>query len=272
MNTGKYLEAAKEAAGKAGRILRENIDKSSKVFFKGTVDLVTNFDNQSQKAIFEHLSSCFPGHDFLAEEGLSKQGGAGYRWIIDPLDGTTNYAHNFPIICVSIALESKGEIVLGVVYDPLREEMFSAVKGKSAFLNEKEIKVSSVDDLDKSLIATGFPYDIRVSDVNNIGHFNNFLIRVQGIRRCGSAALDLCYVACGRFDGFWELKLKPWDMAAGALIAQEAGGRVSDFKNREFSIFDSEILTTNGLIHQQMVDVLLMENTKVRNMQQRQKI
>jgi len=268
----RYLEAAKEAAQKAGRILRENIDKSSEIFFKGTVDLVTNFDNQAQKAILKHLSSCFPSHDFLAEEGLSKQEGAGFRWIIDPLDGTTNYAHHFPIFCVSIALERKGEIVLGVVYDPMRKEMFSGLKGEGAFLNGKEIKVSSVDELDKSLIATGFPYDIRVSDVNNIVHFNNFLIRVQGIRRCGSAAMDLCYVACGRFDGFWELKLKPWDMAAGALIAQEGGGQISDFKNGEFSIFDSEILATNALIHQQMVDVLLMENAKVKNEQQRQKI
>jgi len=272
MNTKRYLQAAKEAAQKAGRILKENIDKSSKIFFKGTVDLVTNFDNQSQKEIFKHLSSCFPGHDFLAEEGLSKQEGSGFRWIIDPLDGTTNYAHNFPIFCVSIALERKGEVVLGVVYDPMRKEMFSAIKGEGAFLNGKKIKVSSVDDLDKSLIATGFPYDIRVSEANNIVHFNNFLIRVQGIRRCGSAAMDLCYVACGRFDGFWELKLQPWDMAAGALIAQEGGGLISDFKNREFSIFDSEILATNGLIHQQMVDVLLMENVRVKNEQRRQKI
>jgi myo-inositol-1(or 4)-monophosphatase len=272
MDEGRYLQAAKEAAQEAGRVLSENIDKSSKIFFKGTVDLVTNFDNQSQQVIFKHLSSCFPSHDFLAEEGLSKQEGAGFRWIIDPLDGTTNYAHKFPIFSVSIALERKGEIVLGVVYDPLRKEMFSAVKGEGAFLNGKKIKVSAVDDLDKSLIATGFPYDIRESEVNNIVHFNNFLIRVQGIRRCGSAALDLCYVACGRFDGFWELKLQPWDVAAGALIAKEGGGRISDFNNREFSIFDREILATNGLIHQQMVNVLLMEDVKLKGKQQKQKI
>ncbi len=255
----RYLEAAREAAQKAGRMLRENIDEFSEIFFKGAVDLVTNFDNQSQRIIFQHISTCFPDHDFLAEEGLSKEKGAAFRWIIDPLDGTTNYVHSFPVFCVSIALEGKGEIVLGVVYDPMRDEMFSAVKGGGAFLNGKEIKVSSVDDLDKSLVATGFPYDIRVSDVNNIVHFNNFLPRAQDIRRCGSAAMDLCYVACGRLDGFWELKLMSWDTAAGALIAQEAGGRISDFKNHEFSIFGSEILATNDLIHQQMVDVLQMK-------------
>lgn len=262
MNTEKYLEAAREAAQKAGRMLRKNIDKCREIFFKGTVDLVTNFDNQSQRIIFIHLSTCFPDHDFLAEEGLRKEKGAEFRWIIDPLDGTTNYAHSFPVLCVSVALEWKGEIVLGVIYDPMREEMFSAVKGEGAFLNGKEIKVSSVDNLDKSLVATGFPYDIRVSEVNNIVHFNNFITRVQGIRRCGSAAMDLCYVACGRFDGFWELKLEPWDMAAGALIVQETGGRISDFENREFSIFSSEILATNGLIHLQMVEVLQMQVNK----------
>lgn len=256
MKLDKYFKAAAEAAQKAGKMLRDNINKSVEIFFKGSVDLVTNFDNQSQRMIFAHLSTRFPDHDFLAEEGLNEEKGAEFRWIIDPLDGTTNYAHHFPIFCVTLALERKGKIVLGVVYDPMREELFSAVIGEGAFLNAKEIRVSSVDDLDKSLIATGFPYDVRVSNVNNIKHFNNFMTRVQAVRRCGSAALDLCYVACGRFDGFWELKLKPWDTAAGALIVQEAGGKVSDFKNNEFSNFGIEILATNGLIHQQMVDVL----------------
>jgi myo-inositol-1(or 4)-monophosphatase len=252
------MEAAREAARKAGVVLRENIDETSEIFFKGDIDLVTNFDNQSQSIILEHLSKYFPDHDFLAEEGLSEDKGAEFQWIIDPLDGTTNYAHNFPVFTVSIALAENMEIVLGVVYDPMREEMFSAIKGESAYLNGKEIKVSSVGDLDKSLVATGFPYDVRESKENNIVHFNNFLTRVQGIRRCGSAAMDLCYVACGRFEGFWELKLKAWDMAAGALIAQEAGGRISDFQDGEFSFFDSDILATNGLIHYQMVNVLQM--------------
>lgn len=252
----KTIQAAREAALKAGRMLRENIGKSSEISYKGTVDLVTNFDTQAQRVIFDHLSSCFPDHDYLAEEGLNQNKGAEFRWIIDPLDGTTNYAHHFPVFTVSIALEREGEVVLGLIYDPMREEMFSAVKGEGAFLNGEEIRVSAVDDLNKSLLATGFPYDIRASKVNNITHFNNLLTRVQGIRRCGSAAMDLCYVASGRFDGFWELKLSPWDIAAGALIVQEAGGLISDFQNGEFTIYGAEILASNGLIHQQIVEVL----------------
>lgn len=256
MNMDKYLKEAEKIAQKTGGMLRKNINTSPEIFFKGVVDLVTDFDNRAQGMIFDHLSACFPDHDFMGEEGLSKDRGEEFRWIIDPLDGTTNYAHGFPIFCVSIALEWKEEIILGVVYDPMRGEMFSALKEEGAFLDGKKIRVSSVDDLDKSLVATGFPYDLRESNVNNIDHFKNFLVRVQAIRRCGSAAMDLCYVACGRFDGFWELKLNPWDMAAGALIVSEAGGKISDFKDREFSIFGSEILATNGLIHHQMMDVL----------------
>jgi len=256
MDADRYMKEARFIAREAGEMLKSNIDSSTEVHFKGVVDLVTDFDNQAQRMIFDHLSGCFPDHDFLGEEGLMQDKGREFRWIVDPLDGTTNYAHGFPIFCVSIALERSGEVVLGVVYDPMREEMFSAVKGGGAWLGGKEIRVSAGDDLDKSLVATGFPYDIRESKVNNIDHFNHFLVRVQAIRRCGSAAMDLCYVASGRFDGFWELKLHPWDVAAGVLIVQEAGGRITDFNNQEFSIFGSEILATNGLIHDQMVEVL----------------
>jgi myo-inositol-1(or 4)-monophosphatase len=206
--------------------------------------------------IFRRLSAAFPGHLFLAEEGLSSGEKGDFRWIFDPLDGTTNFAHRFPIFSVSIALEYQGRIILGVVYDPMRDEMFQAVAAEGASLNGQRIKVSGTDDLNKSLLATGFPYDIRESPVNNIAHFNHFLTRAQAVRRCGSAAMDLCYVACGRFDGFWELKLKPWDQAAGALIVQEAGGRVSDFDGREFGINSQEALATNGLIHEAMVRVL----------------
>lgn len=263
MSREQFLDVAKGAAQKAGHMLKKNLEESMEIHFKGEVDLVTNYDTQSQMIIFDHLSSNFPDHDFLAEEGLSQKKGQEYRWIIDPLDGTTNYAHHYPVFTVSVALELKGEVILGLVYDPMREEIFTALKGEGAFLNGKTIKVSSIEDLDKSLVATGFPYDLRVSQRNNIDHFNHFLVRVQGVRRCGSAALDLCYVACGRFDGFWELKLKPWDVAAGALIVQEAGGYVSDFQNSAFSIFDPEILATNGLIHTQMVDVLQLKDRPV---------
>lgn len=256
MDTEKYLEEARFIARKTGKMLKENIDTAAEVQFKGVVDLVTDFDNRAQKMIFAHLSDCFPDHDFLGEEDLKQERGREFRWIIDPLDGTTNYAHGFPIFCVSVALEWEGNILLGVVYDPMRDELFSAVKGEGARLDKKKIRVSATDDLNKSLVATGFPYDIRESEVNNIDHFNHFLVRVQAVRRCGSAAMDLCYLACGRFDGFWELKLHPWDVAAGALIVQEAGGRVTDFQSREFSVFGSEILATNGLIHDQMVEVL----------------
>jgi myo-inositol-1(or 4)-monophosphatase len=252
----EFLEAAKAAAREAGRLLRENVDKRGEIMFKGAVDLVTHFDRKSQEMIFRRLSAAFPGHGFLAEEGLSLPGTSGCRWIIDPIDGTTNFAHTFPIFCVSIALEQKGEVVVGVVYDPMRDELFEAVRGRGAFLNGARVRVSDIPELGKALLATGFPYDVRTSSFNNVREFNAFIVRAQAVRRCGSAALDLCYVACGRFDGFWELKLKPWDVAAGALIIEEAGGRVSDFEGRTFDPFNQQVLASNGLIHEEMRAVL----------------
>lgn len=252
------LKAAEEASQMAGNVLRQHIGAARKISFKGAVNLVTDFDKRSQDMIFSFLSSRFPDHDFLAEEGLREQKGSDYRWIIDPIDGTTNYAHNVPIFCVSIALEWKEKIVCGVIHDPMRDETFSAIAGKGAEINGRKIRISSTDDLDKSLLATGFPYDLRESEVNNIDHFVHFATRVQAIRRCGSAALDLCYVACGRFDGFWELKLNPWDIAAGVLIVEEAGGVVTDFRGNVVSIYGKDILASNGLIHQQMIQVLKM--------------
>ena len=257
-----YLKAAQGAAREAGRFLERNLNARSKVYFKGAVDLVTDADRRSQEMIFNRLSALFPGHDFLAEEGLSEKHGAEYRWIFDPLDGTTNFAHHFPIFSVSIALELRGEVICGVVYDPTRDEMFWATKGGGAFLNGKKIRVSVMGEQDKSLLATGFPYDIRISRVNNIAHFNNFIVRAQAVRRCGSAALDLCYLGCGRFDGFWELKLKPWDVAAGVLIVREAGGLVTDFKGNEFRAYNSEVLGSNGLIHGQMIETLRLGRAK----------
>ena len=253
---GEFLEAAKAAAREAGGLLRENVDKRGEIMFKGTVDLVTHFDRKSQEMIFRRLSAAFPGHGFLAEEGLSLPGTSDCRWIIDPIDGTTNFAHTFPVFCVSIALEQKGVVVVGVVYDPMRDELFEAVKGRGAFLNGARVRVSDIPELGKALLATGFPYDVRTSSFNNVREFNAFIVRAQAVRRCGSAALDLCYVACGRFDGFWELKLKPWDVAAGALIVEEAGGRVSDFEGRTFDPFNQLALASNGLIHEEMRKVL----------------
>lgn len=259
MDLGKHLRVAKDAAFQAGKMLKQNSCTSKEIHYKGAVDLVTDFDKRSQDIIFEHLSKHFTEHDFLAEENLRKERGSEFCWIIDPIDGTTNYAHNFPVFCVSIALAFKDETKLGVIYDPMREEMFTAVKGQGAALNNNRIQVSTIRELDLSLLATGFPYDLRESRVNNFDHFLNFATRVQGIRRGGSAAMDLCYVACGRFDGFWELKLQPWDVAAGRVIVLEAGGHVSDFQNSETGLSAQETLATNGLIHDQMVNVLKME-------------
>ncbi len=252
----EFLSPAREAAFRAGRMLKRGMYERKEVSFKGAVDLVTDFDRRSQAMIVDRLSSAFPGHGFLAEEGLSLVSDSEFRWIIDPLDGTTNFAHRLPIFTVSIGLEHQGRLVLGVVYDPMREEMFQAARGEGAFLGRRRIHVSGIRKLNESLLATGFPYDIRQSRVNNVVHFNHFIIRAQAVRRCGSAAMDLCHLACGRFDGFWELKLKPWDMAAGAVIVEEAGGRLSDFDGQEFSHFGSEMLASNGLIHEEMIEVL----------------
>jgi myo-inositol-1(or 4)-monophosphatase len=264
-NKPEFLNAAREAAFEAGKMLKQGLNEAREILFKGSVDLVTNFDRKAQEMIFDRLSGSFPDHGFLAEEGLLYQEQNDFRWVIDPLDGTTNYAHGVPVFCVSIGLEFKGKIILGVVYDPMQEEMFHAVRGEGAYLGESRIHVSSEGDLGRGLVATGFPYDVRVNPDNNAVHFNYFLTRVQAIRRCGSAALDLCYVACGRFDGFWELRLRPWDMAAGGLIVQEAGGRLSDFAGREFNIYRPEALATNGLIHEAMLQVIQLGKDHVEN-------
>jgi myo-inositol-1(or 4)-monophosphatase len=250
-----FLEAAMEAGRAAGALLRQRLGRSSQVSYKGEVDLVTESDNLSQELIVARLSRLFPGHDILAEEGLTRDSGSLYRWVVDPLDGTTNFAHRFPVFCVSIGLEVEGRTEMGLVYDPMRKEMFWALRGEGAFLNGNRIRVSAVADLGQSLLSTGFPYDIRQTG-DNIAHFGNFVVRAQAIRRCGSAALDLCYVACGRFDGFWEMKLNPWDVCAGALIVREAGGRATDFSGREFPGTVSHILASNGFLHGQMMDVL----------------
>lgn len=227
-----------------------------RIAYKGEIDLVTQFDRLSQRLIISSLKRQFPAYGILSEEEPETCRSARVRWIIDPLDGTTNYAHNLPIWAISAALEQDGEILLGAVYDPTRNEMFSAIKGRGASLNGRRISVSRTKSLDQSLLVTGFPYDIRRSRINNLKYFNRFARRAQAVRRLGSAALDLCYTACGRFDGYWELKLAPWDQAAGCLILCEAGGRISDFKGNEFTIYGREVLGTNGRIHDAMMAVL----------------
>jgi myo-inositol-1(or 4)-monophosphatase len=252
----EYLAFAKALALESGRFLLGKRRRHNKISFKGRVNLVTEADLASERLIIKAIAEKYPDHSILTEEKLSAKRESDFRWIIDPLDGTTNYAHDFPFWSVSIGLEYKKKIITGVVYDPLRDELFYASMGRGACLNKKKLTVSSQTRLERSLLATGFPYDIGSSKENNLGYFERFAKKARGVRRAGSAALDLCYLACGRFDGFWELKLSPWDTAAGKLIVKEAGGKVTDFRGREYSIYDKYILASNRKIHNQMIRVL----------------
>ncbi|RMG61348.1 MAG: inositol monophosphatase [Deltaproteobacteria bacterium] len=251
----ELLADAVEVARRAGGVLRKHYGKRQNIHFKGEIDLVTDVDRESEALIVDFVQSRYRGHSILAEESKPLEGEGEYRWIIDPLDGTTNYAHGYPFFCVSVAVEKGGEVVVGVVYDPLREECFTGVKGGGAFLNGEPVRVSRIEKLRRALLATGFPYDIRESQETNIDYFEAYARSAQAIRRDGSAALDLCYLACGRFDGFWELKLKPWDTAAGYLIVLEAGGMVTGLSGEPYSIYDGDVLGSNGLIHAQMLEV-----------------
>jgi len=251
-----FKKVAVRAALKGGEILKKYRGKTKKIAHKGRINLVTEVDFESEKTILKIIKKSFPEHEILTEESKQEKRDSPYKWLIDPLDGTTNYAHGFPSYCVSIALEERKQIILGVVYNPVLDELFTAEKGKGAYLNNKKIFISQTKKLSQSLLATGFPYDIRESDVNNLDHFSNFALRAQAIRRAGSAALDLCYLAMGRFDGFWELKLSPWDTAAGSLLVLEAGGRVTDFSCGKYLIYRKDILATNGKIHREMIGVL----------------
>jgi myo-inositol-1(or 4)-monophosphatase len=256
----KYLTPAIEIAKAAGDVLREGVDKIAWVEHKGEINLVTEIDIKSEKLIKQKIGELFPDHDIMAEESdtpeSQSQGRSQFKWIVDPVDGTTNYAHGFPMFCVSMALEVEGIVELGVVYDPMRDELFTAVRGGGGFLNGKPIEVSAETELGESLVATGFPYDLRTSEVNNLDNWNTMIFRVRAVRRAGSAALDLCYTAMGRFDGFWELKLHPWDVAAGGLIVEEAGGMVTDLGGDPHDIYSQEILASNGKIHSQMSEIL----------------
>jgi myo-inositol-1(or 4)-monophosphatase len=252
----QFLSVAQHAAVTAGALLREHLGGARVISYKGAIDLVTEMDHRSERTIVEIISAAFPDHGILAEEGASRESSTDHLWIIDPLDGTTNYAHGYPNFAVSIGLEQQGELAVGVVYDPLRDELFTAERGRGAFLNSRPLRVSKNDSLIRSLLATGFPYDRAESEQNNLNFFNAMIMACQEIRRSGSAALDLCSVAAGRLDGYWELKLHPWDVAAGSLIVREAGGAVTDLSGIRFGIRDKEIVASNGIIHAQMIDLL----------------
>ncbi|MDQ6672959.1 MAG: inositol monophosphatase [Chloroflexota bacterium] len=245
-------EVGIQAARSAGEILRRRVDSIHDIRHKGVIDIVTEVDLESEKKVCDTLLSAFPGHSILGEEGGARAGGdPRFRWIVDPLDGTTNYAHGFPFFCVSIALEVDRRIVLGVAYAPSLDELFVAQAGDGATVNDRPIQVSSTDDLEQALLATGFPYD-RADFSRALRSFEVISLQSQAVRRAGSAVLDLCYVACGRLDGYWEHVVKPWDVAAGALIVREAGGRVTGAEGSPFDVDAGHILASNGVLHRPM--------------------
>jgi myo-inositol-1(or 4)-monophosphatase len=248
-----YLETAVEIAREAGALLANYFERRVAFELKGDFDLVTEADRASEKLIVERLRSHFPTHGIMAEEGGGHESPSGYRWFVDPLDGTTNFAHSFPMFNVTLGLEREGEPVAGVVFDPWRQEMFTAERGSGAWLNNRRIRVSAVQRLEDSLASTGFPSRKRHQSVN-IHFYHQMAMASHGVRRTGSAALDLAYVACGRLDAFWEFGLKPWDMAAGALLVREAGGTVSDMRGAPHGVTSSEhLLADNGALHEQIL-------------------
>jgi len=251
-----YIQTAENAARKAGRILLDNLGKIKRIELKAKNSLLTEVDVMCEEAIVEVVNMHFPEHDLIAEEGSEILNNSEFKWIIDPLDGTMNYAHGYPFFSVSIAVEQFGSVIAGVVYDPVMDEMFSAEKSTGAKLNRESIYVSQTVGLQESLLATGFLHEDERLVERNLKHFSDFIFRARGVRRDGSAALDLAYVACGRYDGFWELGLHPWDMAAGSFIVKEAGGSVTNVSGGEFTHYRGEVVASNGEIHEQMIEIL----------------
>jgi myo-inositol-1(or 4)-monophosphatase len=253
----EFLDVAIETALEAGRILREEYALPPDIRYKGDVDLVTQADRRSEQAIVARLSRYFPSHTIAAEEGTGHERSSEFRWHVDPLDGTTNFAHKYPCFAVSIALAQNDTVIAGVVYNPISEELFAAAHREGSTLNGKKIAVSKIDTLSTSLLCTGFPVHKRLANPN-IHYYYDFTLRSHGVRRDGSAALDLASVACGRFDGFWEFGLKPWDTAAGILLVHEAGGTVSEFNGEPYRLGGPMVLATNGKIHQEMRETALL--------------
>lgn len=252
----EHLHVALAAAREAGDLIRSRIGTGVRIDMKGQINLVTEVDTACEDLIRRRLLGAFPDHRIWGEEGGEKGAGSPFLWLVDPLDGTTNFAHGYPFFAVSLGLEVEGRVEVGVVHDPTRDETFWATRGGGAFLDGEPISVTCEDVLDRSLLVTGFPYDVRKFPDLHLDLFRAFVMSSRGVRRDGAAALDLCYLACGRFDGFYELGLAPWDMAAGSLILTEAGGTLTDFRGRPLDLRRKELLGSNGHIHEQMLEVL----------------
>jgi myo-inositol-1(or 4)-monophosphatase len=254
-----FLATAVEIVLRAGEIQMAGRESGFRVAKKGAIDLVTEVDLACERMCRDVLAERFPDHDILAEElsaGPGEVARARYRWVFDPVDGTTNYAHGLPIFCASLALELDGQPIVGAIYDPSRRELFTAETGQGAFVNGARLKVSGTEALGDALLVTGFPYDMHVRGPELVELFGHFLHKARAVRRLGSAALDLCYVAAGRFDGFWEQHLKPWDVSAGALMVTEAGGRITGMDGAPFDARAAHLVASNGLIHRAMLDVI----------------
>lgn len=260
VNTSNLLRVAISTAKKAGNLLNRNFGKVKSIEYKeGEIkNVVTDLDKKSEDLIIKEIKKYFPQHNILSEEIGELKTNSDYLWVIDPLDGTVNYSHNVPLYSVSIGILHKKEIIAGVIYNPTSKELFCAEKNKGAFLNGKKISVSKVNKVEKSCLVTGFPYNVKYNPSNVFEHFILFLKKSQAVRRLGSAALDLAYLAAGRFDGYWEVNLKPWDKAAGILLVNEAGGRVTDFKNIPLKLNEPNLLASNNFIHNEMLEILRM--------------
>jgi myo-inositol-1(or 4)-monophosphatase len=254
----EYLDFSIQLARAAGDVLKHYMSREKQVELKGRANLVTAADKEAEALIIDRIRAHYPDHAILAEESGASGPveSAKGKWIIDPLDGTTNFAHQYPFFCVSVAYEQAAELLCGAVYDPCRDEMFFGARGLGSFMNDQPLRVSDAETLRSSLIMTGFPYGFREKIRTVVSQFQAFLIESQAVRRGGSAALDLCYAALGRVDGFWEMDLHPWDTASGVVILEEAGGRVTDFSGNPFSIYQNELLASNGKIHEEMMAVL----------------
>ncbi len=250
------LHFAIQLGFEAGRIQKKHFQKTLSIMHKGEINLVTNVDFECENRILELLRENFPDDEVISEEKANVYEPGRNRWIVDPLDGTTNYAHGYPFFCTSIAYEVQGEVIIGVIYNPIIDELFFARTGEGSYFNGERIRVSRTSEIKQALLVTGFPYDVATNPDNNLNHWTSFMMRAQALRRDGSAGLNLSYVAAGRFDGFWETRLSPWDMAAGVLIAREAGGTVTSLSGGDFSLYAGGILASNGRIHDQMVGII----------------